>query len=157
MGKTEMSLRQRISKKRRQGARAQGIQRSNQQGQSVLEMTIALPILLMLLIAVVDFARAFDAYIVLTNAVREGARTATRDLGLDEPFIQELVRTDVVGSGTNITNMADFGVDDVTVETGSRAVTVTVSYEFEMWFAGIVGMDTVQLVKQSAMPIMSAD
>jgi Flp pilus assembly protein TadG len=156
MGKKEMSFRQRILKKRRQGAGAQGIQGSNQQGQSVLEMTIALPILLMLLIAVIDFARAFDAYIVLTNAVREGARTATRDLGLDEQFIQELVRDDVVGSGTNITNMADFGVDDVTVETGSRAVTVTVSYEFEMWFAGIVGMDTVQLVKQSAMPIMSA-
>jgi Flp pilus assembly protein TadG len=118
-------------------------------------MTIALPILLLLLIAVIDFARAFDAYIVLTNAVREGARTATRNLGLDEEFIQELVRDDVVGSGTNITNMVDFEADDVTVEVGSSAITVTVNYDFELWFGGIVGFDRVQLVKQSAMPIMS--
>lgn len=135
---------------------AQDIQRPHEQGQSVLEMTIALPILLFLLIAVIDFARAFDAYIVLTNAVREGARTATRNRSLDEAFIQELVQEDVVGSGTNITNMADFDVDDVTVEIGSSAITVTVNYDFELWFAGIVGLDTVQLQKQSAMPIMSA-
>lgn len=151
-----MSSRQRISKKSRQGTSAQNIRRPGQQGQSVLEMTIALPILLLLLIAVIDFARAFDAYIVLTNAVREGARTATRNLGLDEEFIQELVQEDVVGSGTNITNMVDFDVDDVTVEKGSSAITVTVNYEFELWFGGIVGFDTLQLEKQSAMPIMSA-
>jgi Flp pilus assembly protein TadG len=155
MGKTEMSITQRISKKRRQGAGAQGIRGPHEQGQSVLEMTIALPILLLLLITVIDFARAFDAYIVLTNAVREGARTATRNLGLDEAFIQEMVQEDVVGSGTNITNMADFDVEDVTVETGSSAITVTVNYDFELWFGGIAGFDTVQLEKQSAMPIMS--
>ena len=150
-----MSVTQRISTKRRQGDGAQGSQRPHEQGQSVLEMTIALPILLLLLIAVIDFARAFDAYIVLTNAVREGARTATRNLGLDEEFIQELVRDDVLGSGTNITNMADFEVDDVTVQRGTSAITVTVNYDFELWFAGIVGMDTIQLEKGSAMPIMS--
>jgi Flp pilus assembly protein TadG len=155
MGKAEMSFRQRISTKRRQDPEAQNFQRPDQQGQSVLEMTIALPILLLLLVAVIDFARAFDAYIVLTNAVREGARTATRDLGLDEAFIQELVQEDVVGSGTNITNMADFEADDVMVEIGSSAITVTVNYEFELWFAGIVGFDTVQLAKWAAMPIMS--
>jgi Flp pilus assembly protein TadG len=150
-----MSFRQQISKKRRQGTGAQDTRRPNDHGQSVLEMTIALPILLLLLIAVIDFARAFDAYIVLTNAVREGARVGTRELGLGEEFIQELVRDDVLGSGTNITNMVDFEVDDVTVEIGSSAVTVTVNYEFELWFAGIVGFDTIQLEKQAAMPIMS--
>jgi Flp pilus assembly protein TadG len=150
-----MSFRRRITKKRRQSIKARGPRRRSEHGQSVLEMTIALPILLMLLIAVIDFARAFDAYIVLTNAVREGARFGSRDPSLDEEFLQELVRDDVLGSGTNITNMADFEAEDVTVEIGSSAVTVTVSYEFELWFAGIVGFDTVQLEKQSAMPIMS--
>jgi hypothetical protein len=51
--------------------------------------------------------------------------------------------------------MADFDVDHVTVEIGSSAITVTVNYDFELWFGGIVGFDTVQLEKQSAMPIMS--
>ena len=48
--------------------------RRRERGQSLVETAIVFPILLLLLAAVVDFGRAFDAYIVLTNAAREGAR-----------------------------------------------------------------------------------
>jgi Flp pilus assembly protein TadG len=125
-----------------------------QQGQSVLEMAFALPILLLILAAVIDFARAYDAYIVLTNAAREGARFSSRDPSLSTDKIQTLVATDVTESGTNVTMMSDFASDDVTVEIGWRTVTVTVSYDFGLLFGGFVGLDTVRLEKQAAMPIM---
>ncbi len=140
-----------VQKIRRNGKkRGQG----NEKGQSLLEMALVTPILLLLLIAVIDLARAFDAYIVLTNAVREGARFGSRDLGLTEWEVQLLVAEEVTGSGTNVTNMANFMPEDVTVIKGTRAVTVTATYEYDLWFGGAVGYDTLQLEKTSAMPIM---
>jgi Flp pilus assembly protein TadG len=126
-----------------------------ERGQSILEMTFALPILLLILIAVIDLSRAFDAYIVLTNAVREGARYGSRDPSMELTDIQNLVVADVTGSGTNVTNMDDFAPGNVAVEVGTRAVTVTATYDFELWFAGIVGFDSFPLEKRAAMPIMT--
>jgi Flp pilus assembly protein TadG len=139
---------ERIKRKRKKRVRG------DQEGQSIVEMALVTPILLLLLIAVIDLARAFDAYIVLTNAVREGARFGSRELGLTEWQIQELVAVEVTGSGTNVTNMADFAPEDVAVIKGTRAVTVTATYEYDLWFGGAVGFDTLQLEKTSAMPIM---
>lgn len=140
---------------RRKGQR-QTRQRRGEEGQSILEMAFALPMLVLILIAVVDLARAFDAYVVLTNAVREGARFGSRDASLSTSDIQQLVVEDVLGSGTNITNMGDITDSNVTAEIGTDAVTVTVTYDFGLWFGGIVGMDTIELEKVSVMPVMSS-
>jgi hypothetical protein len=69
-----------------------------------------------------------------------------------------LVAEDVLGSGTNISRMEAFTTTNVLVEGmdwSSSAVTVTVSYDFELYIAGIVGLDTFRLEKTSAMPIMT--
>jgi Flp pilus assembly protein TadG len=125
-----------------------------ERGQGLVETAVVLPILLLLLAVVVDAARAFDAYIVLTNAAREGARFGS--LQLDPPPIQveNLVVQDILGSGTNITHMSEFTFTNVTVEDTpiSTAVTVTVSYDFPLWFGGLLGLDTFQLRKTAAMP-----
>ena len=129
---------------------------NHEKGQSLLEMALTLPILLLLVVAVVDFGRAFDAMIVLTNAVREGARYGSRVEGMTVSDIQDLVVEDVLGSGTNITNMPDFEASHVTVEIGAHSVRVAVSYDFQLWFGGIIGLDTIELTKESVMPIMRA-
>lgn len=134
--------------------RKQGtIKIKGEQGQSIVEMAFALPMLLLLLVAVVDGARAFDAYIVLTNAAREGARFATLKRGPSVTQIEQLVVTDVVGSGTNVTNMSDFSTSDVQVDVGTTAVTVTVSYDFDLWFGGLVGFNNFPLQQHAVMPI----
>lgn len=137
------------------GQEAEGKKKHSEKGQSILEMSLALPILLLILVAIVDLARAFDAYIVLTNAVREGARYGSRDPSMNVSDIQNLVVADVTGSGTNVSNMDDFAPGNVTVAVGTSAVTVTATYDFELWFAGIVGFDSFPLEKQAAMPIMT--
>ncbi len=128
----------------------------HEEGQGLLEMALTLPILLLLVVAVVDFGRAFDALIVLTNAVREGARYGSRVEDMTVSDIQDLVVEDVLGSGTNITNMPDFEASHVTVEIGAHSVRVAVSYDFQLWFGGIIGLDTIELTKESVMPIMRA-
>jgi Flp pilus assembly protein TadG len=120
-----------------------------------VETAIVIPILLLLLAAVVDFGRAFDAYIVLTNAVREGARFGSIKPTLSETEVKQLVVEDVLGSGTNITHMTDFSVDNVTVEgqtEESEVVKVTVTYQFDLWFGQLIGWSQVTLAKEASMP-----
>ena len=45
----------------------------HEHGQSIAEMAILFPFLLILLIAIIEFAQVFTAYIGLINAAREGA------------------------------------------------------------------------------------
>ena len=131
-------------------------QRRRERGQSLVETAIVFPILLLLLAAVVDFGRAFDAYIVLTNAAREGARwgSVNPELPLDD--VRQIVMDDVLGSGTNITDWTGFGDDpgDIIVEVQDKGqeVKVTVTYDFGLWFGQLIGADTVTLTKTSVMP-----
>jgi Flp pilus assembly protein TadG len=46
-------------------------------GQSLVEFSLVLPIMLLLLFALVDFGRAFHTWLVVTNSAREGARAAS--------------------------------------------------------------------------------
>ena len=126
-----------------------------ERGQSLVETAIIFPLLLLLLAAVVDFGRAFDAYIVLTNAAREGARwgSVKPELTVDE--VKQFVVDDVQGSGTNIAQLDGFTADNVTVEgqeAGSTVVKVTVTYPFDLWFGQLIGIPDVTLTKVSEMP-----
>jgi Flp pilus assembly protein TadG len=128
-----------------------------EQGQSLLEFALTFPLLLMMLLAIVDFGRAIDALIIVTNAAREGARHASVDSSLTESDVQALVRDQIRGSGTNITTMSNFGDDlanQVQVTITEQSVTVVVTYDFPTWFGGIVRLDTIRIRKQAVMPIL---
>ena len=47
-----------------------------EEGQAIVEFALLLPIFLLLVLGVVEFGRAWNAYQVVTDAAREGARTA---------------------------------------------------------------------------------
>lgn len=69
------------------------MQRDVDRGAVAVEMALFLPILLLLLLGIMEFGRAFNAQVTLTNAAREGvrvmaitndavaARNAARDAG----------------------------------------------------------------------------
>lgn len=46
-------------------------------GQAIVETAIVLPVVLLLLVAIVDAGRVFHAWLIVTNAAREGARSAS--------------------------------------------------------------------------------
>jgi len=48
--------------------------RKNQKGQSLLELAIALPVILLIVFGALEFGRIFHSYIIITHAAREGVR-----------------------------------------------------------------------------------
>ena len=128
----------------------------DERGQSLVETALVIPFLLLLVMIVVDAARAFDALIVLTNAAREGARYASLEPAPRDTKIYKFIEDDVLGSGTNVTQMTLFNEDNIAYaqtdpDDGPVIVTVTLSYEFPLWFGGLVGLDAVTLEKSATM------
>ncbi|MEA2016599.1 MAG: TadE/TadG family type IV pilus assembly protein [Actinomycetota bacterium] len=54
-------------------------------GSSAVEFAIILPILIMLILGIVQFGVAYNNYIALTHAAREGARLASVGLHEEDP------------------------------------------------------------------------
>ncbi len=50
--------------------------KKDQRGQSIVELALILPVLLILFMGVIEFGRIFHNYLIITNASREGARIA---------------------------------------------------------------------------------
>lgn len=59
-------------------------------GQSIVELALVLPLLLMLLMGVVDVSRAIHAYSIIANMSREGASLASRT-GINRQDIMDSV------------------------------------------------------------------
>lgn len=98
----------------------------NRKGQAVVEFAMILPILLLILLGIIEFGRFYNAWLMVTNASREGARMAS--LGGSTLQVEE--RIDNV--------MASFETNRITVNidpSGSRSrgdmVTVTVVYDID--------------------------
>ncbi len=71
---------------------------SSERGAELLELAIALPILMLIIGGVIDFAIMFQRYEVVTNAAREGARVAVLpDFGTAD--IQSRVTSYLAASG----------------------------------------------------------
>jgi len=130
-----------------------------ERGQSLVEMALAFPVLLLILAAIIDAGRAIDAYITITNAVREGAR-----YGAKYPTRVETIKLRVAneanGSGVNITGV-DLTLDNISVTypngsmRGGNPIRVAVEYDFPLFFGGIVGMPTLHLSQHADMVILT--
>ncbi len=79
----------------------------HEQGQSLIEMAIILPVILLILAAVLDFGRVFHAYTVVVNAAREaafaGAAEQLSDSALRAVLDAELQRGGVSGGSATST------------------------------------------------------
>jgi hypothetical protein len=56
--------------------------RLNRKGQALIEFALILPLVLLLVVGMLEFARAWNLHQVMTDAVREGARRAVLADGL---------------------------------------------------------------------------
>ncbi len=112
------------------------IQLSSQKGQSLTEFALALPILILLLFAVIQFGIIFNNYVTLTDATRAGARkgAVSRQLGAvaANNAVVQAVRTsasDLKQSDLNVTVTSDF--------TAGSDVTVTATYPYNLNLIGL--------------------
>ncbi|MDR6505367.1 TadE/TadG family type IV pilus assembly protein [Arthrobacter oryzae] len=91
-------------------------------GAVAVEMAIVLPVLLLLLIGIMEFGRAFNVQVSLTQAAREGARHAAihyDDASLDVAGTASAAAPSLAGLGMTVTSNASSCAagSDVTVTT----------------------------------------
>ena len=87
----------------------------NEKGASAVEFALILPILIMLVFGIVEFGIAFNNYITITHAAREGARIAAVDLNnldlkniiIERAFPVQITEDDIVISTPEGTNIGD--------------------------------------------------
>jgi Flp pilus assembly protein TadG len=129
--------------------------RRNDTGSELVELAIVMPILVLLLLGIVDFAFLFQRWEVVTNATREGARMASLTqrpfTGLDwsDAEIQDRVKEYLENNGLSAT--PNIGVNVTTSETINTVLvpTVTVSVSYPSSFIFLPG--TINLTSSSVM------
>lgn len=107
-------------------------------GQSLVELTLVLPILILILAGTLDLGRLLESYVTLTNAAREGARlgaeTPTNPTGIKNQVIAEANGSGYTITTSMITILTPSGT------TSGNPITVRINYNFQfvtfLMFAG---------------------
>jgi Flp pilus assembly protein TadG len=110
------------------------IQSESERGQSLVEFALALPILVLLLFAVIQFGIVFNNYVTLTDATRAGARKAAVGRRLSSP--QSSTITAVRNSATDL-RQSDLGVTVSSTWQPGADVNVTATYPYTINLLGI--------------------
>jgi Flp pilus assembly protein TadG len=141
--------------------------RRRERGASLVELSLVLFILILLVAGVIDFGRAFNSYVVITNASREGARYASRRApgptlpasnykdGILGAVMQETAGSSVALKNDNIEIDPD-PVDETAAEPG-QPITVTVNYTVPTIIAEIAGFGELPLRADTTMVIQGAE
>ena len=101
---------------------------SDQKGQSMVEVAIALPVLIMILVGILDLGRAFFTFIALTDAAAEGAAYAAI-----HPSHTTQIRERAADSSNGLVELE---VEMVSVDyaelTAGYPITVAVQFEYDL-------------------------
>lgn len=105
----------------------------NKKGQSMVEMALILPIILLLFLGMFEFSRIFGSYLLVNHASREGARMAS--IGKTDAEIQANI-----ASRVSALNVSDLQVT-LTPAYESRMtgddVRVRITYKVQIYAPGI--------------------
>jgi Flp pilus assembly protein TadG len=108
------------------------------EGQTLVEFALVLPILCLLLFGVIQFGIVFNNYVDLTDAVRAGARKAAVSRQTQDPSGPSGVATQAV-----VSSAGDIKIDPTKVSVSSDwqpgdPVTVQASYPYSISLFGVV-------------------
>lgn len=103
----------------------------DERGQALVEFALVVPLLLMLVIGVFEFGRAYNVYQVITDAAREGARTAVvANPSMTYDSVVTTIRNALGRAGLN-PGSATIGLNGWRTGTGTPvAVTIQFPYSF---------------------------
>jgi Flp pilus assembly protein TadG len=107
----------------------------NQQGQTMTEFALVLPVLALLLFAVIQFGIVFNNYETLTDATRAGARKAAVSRQASNPAAA--AETAVRNSATDL-KQSNLKVTINSTWQPSADVTVTATYPYKVSLLGLV-------------------
>lgn len=122
-----------------------------ERGQSLVELALTLPVLLLLLIGVVEVGNGLNAYLTVVDAARDGARLGSKGAASDDE-IKNLVVTEM-GRLPNAVNPAgDITVQRNTVP-GSQSIRVEVCYDHSLILhVPLITPDPLRMCSTTTMP-----
>jgi len=104
-----------------------------QDGAALVETAFTLPLLLLLSVSVIEFGRAYEAYQIVTNAAREGARVAVLP-GTTSSAVTSRVQTYLQAGQLENASKATVVIDSnttISIGTGTASASrVEVDYPF---------------------------
>jgi Flp pilus assembly protein TadG len=112
-----------------------------ERGQSLVELAIFMPLLILILACIVDLGRGFYDYIIISNAVMQGAR-----YGASYPGDTDGIRTRVTNetTGTNIT-LTSISISYPSGNSAGNPIRVAVSYQIYTILGSILGPSQLTL------------
>lgn len=123
--------------------------RKREQGQNLVEFALSLVVLLAIFLGIFDLGRAFNAYIIITNAAREGAYYGGMH-PTDTAGIVAHVSQEAQGSGITLT-AANVAVSSSGVK--GTPIRVSVHYDFSLVSFVVPGIRTIRLQHSAEMVI----
>ncbi len=120
----------------------------SEKGQSLVEFALVLPLLLMLLFGIVDFGRAFHAYLTIDHAGREAARAAS--IGKDNATVKAIG----ANQGSSIGLKEDWVVPSTSSRTTGTEIKITITYPFN-FITPVLGplVKTINLKDETVMRV----
>lgn len=141
----------------------------SEEGANLVEMAFVSIFLLLLVAGVADLGRAFNNYIIITNAAREGARFAARmpcnagsaaglTTAIEAAVIREAVNSGIDLNDDTLTTIA-ISPDPASggCPAGGAPVAVTVTYDFATILGGILGRAELPLSSTTTMLFFGND
>jgi Flp pilus assembly protein TadG len=102
--------------------------KTSQKGQSLVEVALAIPILILIVMGILDLGRAYFTYVALSDAAAEGAAYAAIH---PAETTQIVARTTDSASGMVVLGPEMVSIDYTDLTPGS-SITVTVEYEYQI-------------------------
>lgn len=106
----------------------------SERGAAAVEFALLLPLLLLLVLGTIEYGRAYNAQITLTNAAREGVRVMA--IGNDPVAAKDAAKTAAAPLSTTIPT-SDITLSTEVCSTGNQ-VTLTINYNLST-ITGIAG------------------
>jgi Flp pilus assembly protein TadG len=107
----------------------------NDRGQTMVEFTLVLPILVVVLFGIIQFGITFNNYIALTDAVRAGARTASVSRFSATPSTDTVSK---VKTASGDLDPAQLNVTVTTTWSQGSDVIVKATYPYSISLLGVV-------------------
>ncbi|MBN2104598.1 pilus assembly protein [bacterium] len=116
----------------------------NQEGQSLVELVLVIPIFIFLLFGIIEFGRAWETLNIMTSAAREGARVAA----VTNPNVSRASNAaQRILSAGNVSNASV----SVTGPDGNGEVQVTVTVSYAPMSNIIPGLGPMSLSRSTSM------
>ncbi|OBT13868.1 hypothetical protein A9264_01635 [Vibrio sp. UCD-FRSSP16_10] len=107
-------------------------------GLAAVEMTLILPVLLLILMAIWEFTQILQAHIVLLNLSREGANLISRSSSYGEQDVMDILShssnpLDLTQSGTMYINVISKDGDTTYISSQTKWLNATTQLSSEVW------------------------